>query len=315
MTHKYLYPLKKPYQIVSLSVDSIHTLQIRKFGNPRGIPVILVHGGPGAPSKDYQAGYFDKRYYNIILFDQRGCGTSRPLGELTNNNTQELIEDIEKVRLHCGFKKIILYGGSWGASLIILYLMRYPEKVIFFIIRSICLLKEKVFTQSYKQMYPEQWEKFISMGDPTNLSKTISKYFEKIKQHDKKYIQSWSNWELPCLNIIPEESKINMRGKELYYYCLLESYYFKNDFFLPPNFILNNLSKIKNTPGFIIHGRFDVICNLKDSYILSQSIKKSKLKIVESTGHHGDNLSKVIVECSREIISNYFKLKNNYYFS
>jgi proline iminopeptidase len=314
MQHKILYNYKKPYETKTLKVDSIHTLKIRKFGNPKGIPVIFLHGGPGAPTEDYFSCYFDKRYYNIILFDQRGCGTSKPLGELRNNNTQELIEDIEKIRIECKFKKIILYGGSWGASLAILYIMKYPNNIISFIIRSICLLKDGVFTENYKNMYTDKWEKFLSLGYPDSISKTISKYFNKIKENDKKYIENWANWELPCLTVLPTENKSKMSYKKKYLYCLIESYYFKNNFFLPENYILNNLKKIPNIFGYIVHGRLDVICNPKDSYTLSKSIKKSKMIFIDSTGHNGEEMTKTLVECTKKLIKIYFKSRKKYYF-
>ena len=301
------------YETKQLKVDSIHTLKIKKFGNPKGIPVIFLHGGPGAPTDNDFSCYFDKRYFNIIVFDQRGCGTSTPLGELRNNNTHELIEDIEKIRIICKFKKMVLFGGSWGASLALLYMMKYPNNVISFIIRGACLLKRNIFTESYKNMYPDKWEKFLSLGYSDNLAKTISKYFNKIKEKDRKYIENWTDWELPCLTVFPEEDNSQMSYQDKYYYSLIESYYFKNNFFLPEDYIQNNLKKIPNIPGYIVHGRLDVICDPKDSYIISKAIEKSKLIFIESTGHNGEKMKKALIECTKKLIPIYFKSRNKYY--
>jgi proline iminopeptidase len=310
----FLYNYKEPYNTKNLKVDSLHTLKIRRFGNPKGIPVIFLHGGPGAPTDNYCSRFFDKRYYNIVLFDQRGCGTSSPLSELKNNNTQELINDIEKIRLECNFRKIVLFGGSWGASLAILYMIQYPKNVLTYIIRGFCLLKENIFTESFKNMYMDNWNNFLNLGYKNSIKKTIEKYHNQIKKKNIKYIDNWINLEFNCLTV-HNNSKYKMSRNDKYITSLLESYYFKNNFFIEPNFILKNANKISKIPGYIIHGRLDVICNPKDSFDLHQLLPLSRLILIEGAGHSylDPPLTKTLVDYTKKIYNLYFNYTNKYY--
>ena len=160
---KFLYketPIKKKYL---LKVDEIHSIYVSHYGSENKPVVFFIHGGPGSSTEPICARFFNPLKYHIILFDQRGCGKSKPLGELKNNKTKYLIDDIEKIRLHNKFKKIILFGGSWGASLSLLYAIKYPQNVQYYIIRGFCLLNTtnyNIFTESIKEMYPELWSKF-----------------------------------------------------------------------------------------------------------------------------------------------------------
>ncbi len=283
---------------------------------PKGIPLIFLRGGPGACTDQYCSRFFDKRYFNIIIFDQRGCGTAKPLGELKNNNTQCLIEDIEKIRIFCNFKKFVIFGGSWGASLAILYTISYPKNIITFVTRNISLMKDPIFTDSFRNMYPEYWDNFIKLGDNSSIKNTVNIYFKNIKRKNKQYINNWHNLEFKSLSVRPEENtKQNTPFQDKYICSLLESYYYKNNFFIPENYVLNNCCTISNIPGYIIVGRLDVICNPKDSFDLHSKLPKSKLYVVESAGHHYVDylIAKKLVETSKEISNFYFSNRKDFY--
>lgn len=314
---KFLYPYKNPYIQKYLQVDQIHKLKISKFGNKSGIPVIFLHGGPGAPTDEYCSRFFDKRYYNIILFDQRGCGESKPLGELKNNNTENIINDIEKIRIDCRFKKFIIFGGSWGASLAILYSITYPDKVITFIIRDICLMDSPIFTNSFKEMYPEYWNKFLKTSGTGDIHKAIEIYFKQIKNKNKLFINNWNNLEFKSLTVHLKDNPNDYSSFKKKYICaLFESYFYHNNFFLESNFILTNCYKIKHLSGHIIHGRLDVICSPDDSFRLSENLPKSKLIIIESAGHSylDPPLTCQLVKSTKFFASIYFKDRKSFYF-
>lgn len=314
---KFLYPYRKPYKSYQLKVDNLHKLKIQKYGNPKGIPLIFLHGGPGAPTDQYCSRFFDKRYYNIVLFDQRGCGQSTPLGELKNNDTSHLINDIDKIRLDCNFKKMVLFGGSWGASLAILYALSYPQNIIAYIIRDICLMNSPIFTESFKNMYPEYWNNFLRLGKSNNIYDVMDLYYDQIKKKNKKFINNWFNLEFKSLTVHPDDNLlINNETINLKYISsLLECHYYKNNFFIPNNYIKDNCYKLKNIPGHIIHGRLDVICNPKDSFELNSWLTKSKLFIIESAGHSylDPPLTKQLIESTKLFADLYFKNRGLYY--
>lgn len=315
--NKHLYSSTKPFKTTWIQVDSRHCLKIKEYGNPQGIPVIFLHGGPGSQTNKNCIRFFDKRRYHVVIFDQRGCGSSRPLGELANNNTQELVNDIDKIRHHCGFKKVVLVGGSWGATLALLYMIKYPDKVISFIVTGFTLLKETLFTNRLQSQFPEDWNQFMKLGYPKDLKKTINKYFQKIKEGHPKYIQEWTEIETKHLTVsIPMNTSFES-DKDKRIAALIESYYFKHNFFLPNNYIQNNLNKCKKIPGVIIHGHEDVICNPDDSKIIHKKLPRSVLRIINQAGHSylEPSMSQSLIKATQDLGQQYFHQKEKFYLS
>ena len=313
--NKYLYSSTKPFKTSWIQVDSKHLLKIKEYGNPKGIPVIFLHGGPGSGTNNYIIRFFDKRRCHLVIFDQRGCGSSRPLRELTNNNTQELVSDIEKIRHYCGFKKVVLVGGSWGATLALLYMIQYPQNVISFIITGFTLLKEALFTSRLQKKFPEDWNQFMSLGHPQNLEKTIDKYFQKIKEGHPKYIQGWTTIEDKHLTVkgsIKSSSETQIQKQTG---ALIESYYFKHKFFLPNNYIQNNLDKCKKISGVIIHGHEDVICNLDDSKTIHKRLPRSTLRIINQAGHSylEPLIGQSLIKATQDLCQQYFHQREKFY--
>ena len=309
---RYLYKKTPPLKEYYLSVSPLHHLYVAHYGSPSKPVVIFLHGGPGAASEPLCARFFNPRHYHIILFDQRGCGRSRPSGELESNNTCNLIEDIERIRLHNNFSKIILFGGSWGASLALLYSIKYPQHVNYYIIRGLCLMNspdDEVFTRSLQLMYPEIWERYTSLSSHKKPLLRAKEYFREIQKKNQKFINAWFDVEFKTLTPNPKNNQVHFTANEKYVVSLLESYYYSNKFFLPRDYILKHTDRIRHIPGIIIHGRLDVICNPLDSYRLAQKLPKAKLEIVESAGHsyYDPLITKAMMNAIKKITSQPYK--------
>jgi proline iminopeptidase len=305
---KLLYPLTIKIKSYYLKVDEIHSLYIVHYGNINKPIILFLHGGPGASTDEFCSRFFDPTEFHIILFDQRGCGKSKPLGELNKNSTKYLIEDIEFIRKHIKANKIILFGGSWGATLSILYAIHYPENVSYYITRGLCLcddVKGEVFTKSLSLMYPELWNLFIELSNKKNSIERLKEYHEEIKKKNKIFIDAWFNLEFKTLTPNPKDNKINFNEQEKYISSLFESLYYSNSFFLPKNYIIKNIKSIKHIPGIIIHGRLDVICNLNDSYKISKKLPLAKFEIIENAGHsyYDPLITKAMIKATKNIIN------------
>ena len=312
---KHLYSSTQSFKTTWIQVDSKHRLKIKEYGNPKGIPVIFLHGGPGSQTNKNCIRFFDKRRYHLVIFDQRGCGSSRPLRELSNNNTQELVNDIDKIRHHCGLKKVVLVGGSWGATLALLYMIKYPDKVISFIVTGFTLLKETLFTSRLQSQFSGDWNQFMSLGYPQNLEKTIDKYFQKIKEGHPKYIQEWTTIENKHLTVNGSIKSSSETQNQKHTGALIESYYFKHKFFLPNNYIQNNLDKCKKIPGVIIHGHEDVICNPDDSKTIHKKLPQSVLRIINQAGHSylEPSIGLPLIKATQDLCLQYFHQREKFY--
>lgn len=279
-----------------LPVDANHELAITYDGNPQGIPVIFLHGGPGAGCKPEHFDYFDLSRFRVILFDQRGCGDSTPFGELRNNTTEHLIEDIEAIRQYFKINKLLLFGGSWGSCLALAYAEKFPECVQGMILRSICLARPDELRWLYEfganQLFPAAWRDFVGYIHKHNPYATTAKqilqaYYARFLAQDEQAAFYWHNWslaclELPLLNIWPDNIR---EAKKLFTLALIEACYFSQDVFLAPNQIVTHLSRVRHIPTVIIHGDQDYLCPVANAYFLHQQLPLSQLRIVANAGH------------------------------
>ncbi len=290
-----LFPKIKPYNEGYLKVSPLHTLHYEEVGNPKGRPVIFLHGGPGVGIIPGYRRFFDPKFYRVILLDQRGSGKSTPFSELKDNNTKNLVDDLEKLKNHLGIKeKWIVTGGSWGSTLALMYAIKYPESVKGIIIRGVFLGRRKEIYWLTKpggasEIWPDEWEKFISIVPKKELSNIPKAYYKMLNSNDKKTVEKavrhWGAWEGTIMNLVPEkESLFDMHKEESF--AKIESYYTINNFFInPENYILNNIKKIKDIPLTIVQGRYDTICPAASAYDLHKAHKKSKLVIVPTGSH------------------------------
>tara|TARA_R110000868_G_scaffold380784_1_gene646983 strand:- start:161666 stop:162610 length:945 start_codon:yes stop_codon:yes gene_type:complete len=286
-----LYPNIKPYNIHRVNVDDGHELYVEESGDVDGIPVLVVHGGPGAGCHSDQRRFFDPSKYRIILFDQRGCGQSTPHGELDNNNTQALIEDIECIRKTLDIKKLILFGGSWGSTLCLLYAQAYPNHVEAMMLRSILLANQAdydwFFVNGANRIFPEAWKEFSSKVPKGEHERLIEVYNDMLNDDNElnrmATAKAWSKWHRTCSTLSPISN--NSQQPSSLRLARMECHYCVNKFFIEENQILKNMFPIRNIPGVIIHGRYDMICTLSNAYELHERWPRSDLEIVREAGH------------------------------
>lgn len=290
-----LYPPIKPYVTHTLPVDDPHMLHIEECGNPAGLPVLFVHGGPGAGCEPYHRSFFDPDVYRIVLFDQRGCGRSTPHAELKGNNTQSLVEDMEKIRQHLGIERWVLFGGSWGSTLSLIYAETYPERVLGLILRGIFLCRPEEIRWFYQEgasrIFPDYWEEFIKPIPESERGDLIHAYYQRLSGEDEiarmAAAKAWSVWEGRCATLQPSKSVIDFFSRPFTALSLarIECHYFVNDSFLEPNQILRDASRLSGIPGVIVHGRYDIVCPLENAWALHKAWPASELQIISNAGH------------------------------
>jgi proline iminopeptidase len=291
-----LYPAIQPYAAYNLAVDDIHSLYIEECGSKHGIPVIYLHGGPGSGIDPDNRRFFNPEKYRIILFDQRGSGKSMPHAELTNNTPKLLIEDIEFIRKHCGIDKWLLFGGSWGSTLGLLYAEAYPNRVLGMILRGIFLARQKDLDWIYKEggvskIYPDYWQEFISIIPKNKRANLIDSYYKILTGNNElarmSAAKAWSKWEGACatLDLCQKIEKHLTEPHIALSLSTIACHYAVNNYFIKENSILKNIKKIHNIPGTIIHGRYDMVCPLENAYALHQNWPGSNLIIIRNAGH------------------------------
>jgi len=290
-----LYPSTEPYAQHSLQVDNQHTLHVEESGNPDGTPVLFIHGGPGGGYSPIHRQFFNPNEYHIVLFDQRGCGKSRPHACLTNNTTAHLIEDIEKIRRHLGIDKWVLFGGSWGSTLSLLYAQAYPERVLGMILRGIFLCRHEDVQWFYQQgadrFFPEFWEDFIAPIPIEKRHDMVTAYHEILTSDNEvarmRAAEAWSVWEGRTSTLQTDPDLVDHFGDPFHALAMarIECHYFKHESFIEPNQILNHSDTIKHIPTTIIHGRYDMVCPVNQAIELANALPKAQLVIASQSGH------------------------------
>jgi len=292
---RHLYPEIKPYQTHKIKVDAPHEIYVEECGSPEGIPVLFVHGGPGAGCENYHRSFFDPNIYRVILFDQRGAGRSTPHAELEDNNTQALVADIEVIRETLGINRWVLFGGSWGSTLSLVYAETFPDRVMGLILRGIFLCRAKEVDWFYQQgasrIFPDYWLDFIKPIPESERDNMISAYHKRLTGKDEiarmHAAKAWSTWEGRTATLKENKNVIEHFGDTHIALSLarIECHYFINNSFLEDNQILNNAHKLHNIPGFIVQGRYDLICPLESAWELHQAWPKAELNIIGDAGH------------------------------
>ncbi len=291
-----LYPAIKPYAEHNLKVDELHTVFVEECGEPAGIPVLFLHGGPGIGCEPDHRRFFDPKLYRIILFDQRGCGRSTPHVCLTNNTTQDLIADMEKIRTFLKVKKWMLFGGSWGATLALLYAQTHPRNVTCMILRGIFLGRQHELDWLFKEggaskFFPDHWQHFLVHVPEARRDNLIQAYYDLLHGQDEvlhmAIAKSWGLWEaeLSTLELNPDNEKKFTNPHFALGVAAIETHYFLNHIFIEENAILQNMKKIEHIPGVIVHGRYDMVCPLDNSYEVSKLWPAARLEIIRHAGH------------------------------
>jgi proline iminopeptidase len=290
------YPLIEPNESGYLPVSSHHLVYWEESGNPRGRPILFLHGGPGSGTEPSHRSFFDPEAYRIILFDQRGCGKSRPHAELQENTTWDLISDIEKIREHLGISSWIVFGGSWGSTLALVYAQTHPQHVKGLILRGIFLGRAKELQWFYQTgtnfLFPDEWEKFIQPIPVSERENFIQAYYKRLASPDSQIrmlaARAWSGYEAATLRLKFDEELFRSSTEDARAEAIarIECHYFINRCFLKTdNWLIEHLASIRKIPAILVHGRYDVICPLQTAWELHQSWPESRLEIIPDAGH------------------------------
>ncbi|WP_417500849.1 prolyl aminopeptidase [Marinobacter sp.] len=290
-----LYPDIKPYAKHRLAVEAPHELYVEESGNPEGIPVLFVHGGPGGGCEDYHRRFFDAERFRIILWDQRGAGRSTPLAELKGNSTDKLVQDMETIRTFLGVERWLLFGGSWGATLSLVYAQTHSERVMGLVLRGIFLCRPRDISWFYQdgasRVFPDYWQDFEAPIPVDERDDMVSAYYRRLtSSNELEQIQAakaWSIWEGRCATLHPNPRVIEHFGHPHVAIALarIECHYFMNASFLEDNQIIRDAHKLRHVPGIIVHGRYDMVCPLDNALALSKAWPEADLRIIREAGH------------------------------
>jgi proline iminopeptidase len=286
-----MYPEIEPYRSEYLAVDALHTLYVEECGNPDGLPVVFLHGGPGAGLATYHRRFFDPARYRIVLFDQRGAGRSTPFAELIDNTTWHLVADIEAIREHLGIERWVVFGGSWGSTLALAYAQTHPERVLGLVLRGIFLSRPEEIAWYYEDggaswILPEKWQRFIAAIPEAERDDMLAAYWRRLDSDDEAVrlaaAQAWGAWEGGGITLAesPDTEALFASPKIALSLARIEAHYFRHLSWLEPNQLLRDVDRIRHIPATIVHGRYDIICPPKSACELAAVWPQAAFHIV-----------------------------------
>lgn len=290
----FLYPSIEPFDRRMMDVGGGHRIYVEQSGNPKGRPVIVCHGGPGGGSSPAMRRYFDPNRYRIILFDQRGCGRSVPFASVENNTTWDLIADMEAIRQTLGIDTWMVFGGSWGSTLALIYAETHPERVTGLVLRGVFLATKAELAWFYGgaagQFFPDLWRELVGLIPETERDDLIAAYHKRLFSGDYaqecRFARPWAMWENALASIAYDGHTGEAPADYMRAFARLENHYFINNAFLDgDDYIMRNRSRIEHIPAAIIQGRFDMICPPLTAWTLAQGWDAARLQFVAASGH------------------------------
>ncbi len=290
----YLYPPIDPFDQRMLEVGDGHRLYVEQCGNPSGIPVVVLHGGPGGGCSPAMRRYFDPEVYRIILFDQRGCGRSRPHASVENNTTWHLVRDIELIRTTLDIDRWVVFGGSWGATLGLVYAEAHPDCVAYLVLRGVFLMTKSELDWFYGggagRFWPDVWRRFTSMVPDEERDDLIKAYNKRLFSGDvieeTRFARAWAGWENALASIHSEGFVGESPAEYARAFARLENHYFTHRGFLEEDAqILRDAGKLSGVPGTIVQGRYDMICPPVSAFVLSEKWARADLRMIGLSGH------------------------------
>ncbi len=314
-----LYPKIASYQQEYLDVGDQHKIYIEQSGDPDGIPVLYLHGGPGGGSSENHRRYFNPEKYRIIIFDQRGCGKSQPSPTIENNTSAHLIADIEKIRHHLNIEQWLIAGGSWGTTLALLYGISHPSPILGFVLRGVFLATQTEYDWLYKRggaerFFPEYYLDFINPLAEEDKADPLQGYNNIFSSDNEVAIiaasKAWYLWELRLSTI--EHHHIGAAQIEDSHQALcmarISHHYFYQNSFIDENFIIDNIDKINNIPAILIHGRYDMVCQLFNADKLTKAWSNASLQILPQAGHSGFERQTIDAICkATDVMANFLQ--------
>ena len=290
------YPPIEPRRSGMLALDGLHTMYWEESGHPAGVPVVLLHGGPGSGTIARHRQFFDPAHYRIVLFDQRGCGRSTPHAELADNTTWHLVADMERLREHLGIERWLVFGGSWGSTLALAYAQTHPTRVSELVLRGIFMLRRGELEWFYQAgcdaLFPDAWEEYLAAIPPAERGDLISAYHRRLTSPDEATrlaaARAWSVWEGATSFLHPDPAHIASSGEDQFAlaFARIECHYFVNaGFFEVDGQLLRDAHRLRGIPATIVQGRYDVVCPLRSAWDLHCAWPEADLRIVADAGH------------------------------
>ncbi|PTR04767.1 prolyl aminopeptidase [Nitrosomonas nitrosa] len=294
MNRTELYPAIEPTHHGMLPLDARHTLYWEQSGNANGIPVLFLHGGPGAGSTPNHRRFFDPAYYRIVIYDQRGAGRSTPLGEIQDNTTPHLIQDIETLRQHLGIEQWLIFGGSWGSTLALAYGEAHPSRCLGFVLRGIFLCRNSEidwFLYGLRHFFPEAWHDFVAPLSASERNDILSAYYRRLMDPDPAVhmpaARAWGRYEGSCSTLLPSPETVEYFTGDTVALGLarMEAHYFVHGIFLPENALLDNIHTLHDHPAIIVQGRYDAVCPIVSADDLHRAWPRAEYTVIEDAGH------------------------------
>ncbi|QFI63787.1 prolyl aminopeptidase [Qipengyuania flava] len=294
-TRRTLYPAIEPYETGMLDVGEGHSLYYERVGTPGAKPAVFLHGGPGGGMAPDHRRQWDPELYDVLLFDQRGCGKSQPFAEIEYNDTWRIVDDIERLRDMCGHEKWQAFGGSWGSTLALAYAQKYPERVSELVLRGVFLARqqEKSWLYSYgaSEIMAEQWDQFTGIIPEAERGDLVRAYYERLTSDDEatrlEAAREWSLWEGHVATLLPNEELLDSFGDpaKAVPFARICAKFFLENFFLEENELLNNVDKLAGIPGIIVQGRHDICTPPGAAWALKKAWPEAEFWIVHDAGH------------------------------
>jgi len=291
-----LYPPRQPYNEGKLKVSDLHTIHFEESGNPEGKPIVLLHGGPGGGCPPFYRQYFDPEKWRLVMFDQRGCGQSKPHAELQENTTWDLVNDIEKLREYLNIHQWVVFGGSWGSTLSLAYSQTHPDRCKGLILRGIFMLRQKEIRWFYQEgasyIFPDAWEEYVKPIPINERDDLLTAYYQRLTSPDAQIrleaARAWSIWEASTSRLFPDLDLKQRFGIDAFAeaFARIECHYFINKGFIDPeDKLLLNIDRIRKIPAVIVQGRYDVVCPMMSAWELHRAWPEAEFIVVADAGH------------------------------
>jgi len=289
-----LFPELEPYASGRIVLDGTHAMHWEVCGNPEGVPIVFLHGGPGGGCLPHHRRYYDPAFWKIVLFDQRGAGRSSPIAEIADNTTQHLIADLERLREHLEVDRWLLFGGSWGSTLALAYGQAYPRRVLGFVLRGIFLASETEidwFMHGMRQVFPEAWRAFAEFLPAHERDDLLGHYYRHLIDPDPTVhlpaAHAWDRYEAACSTLLPSRDPLGKFESDAPALAIarIEAHYFVHRAFLAPDQLLDGIARIRHLPCEIVHGRYDIVCPAVTADALAHAWPEVRLTVVPDAGH------------------------------
>jgi proline iminopeptidase len=294
MSRQDLFPPIEPYATGNLELDRIHSMYWEQSGNPEGMAVLFVHGGPGAGATSTHRRFFDPAHYRIVIYDQRGAGRSAPLGELRDNSTTHLVADIERLRRHLGIERWTLFGGSWGSTLCLAYAETHPAQVRALVLRGIFLCRPSEiqwFLYGIRTVFPEAWRSFAGFLPEPERGDLLAGYYRRLIDPDPAVhmpaARAWSIYEGACSTLMPSPDTVAAFGEDRMALGLsrIEAHYFTHHLYGREDDLVRHVGRIRHVPGVIVQGRYDMVCPIVSADELARAWPEAEYTVVPDAGH------------------------------